>query len=275
MAQILLLKIDTDGVPLEMNSTSDDITLNSFTIQGGGPVLSGTGLDLNTQSATDATSFQVTNPATGYLNQTAGNLVFDNIMAKDRSNTMTTAADILFPVVTDTSGQLDAFRLPQVAGIPTATPTTSGEGFLVWDSADDKLFAWTGSAWEDLSIVQAANAIDDTYTAGVILTATNAVYLSASNTVSKALADSSAASRLLGFATAGAAAAAPVNVRKIGKLGGFSLLTAGARYYVDPSTAGAITATTPIGSGNTIVQAGYAATASVLDIQIQQLGRRA
>ena len=53
MAQIKLLKIDTDGVPVEFNSASDEITLASFTVQGGGPVMGATGIDMNGQDISD------------------------------------------------------------------------------------------------------------------------------------------------------------------------------------------------------------------------------
>jgi hypothetical protein len=80
---------------------------------------------------------------------------------------------------------------------------------------------------------------------------------------------------LLGFAIEGVSDTDPVLVRKFGVLGGFSGLTAGSRYFLSAATAGAVTATLPVGSGNVIVQAGYAKSATELDIQIQQLGKRA
>lgn len=274
MAQIKLLKIDSDGVPVEMNTSADDITLNSFTIQGGGPVLSPTGLNLNTQPITGLTNVTFVAPSSDTINQTAGNLIIDNIMAKERSNVMTTAADILFPVISDVAGQVDAFRVPAMAGVPSATPTVSGAGYLVYDSAEPALYAWTGSAWQDVSLATSAKYIDDSYTAANALTATNAVYISAADNVDKASASAAGTAQLIGFATAGAAASASVTIRKFGKLGGFSSLTPGARYYLS-ATAGNITSSVPVGIGNTIVQAGYATDATTLDIQIQQLGRRA
>ena len=133
MAQIRVLKISSDGIPLE-HSFTDDVTFTSFTVDGGGPVMSGTGIDMNGQDVSDLSDLVFTDPSVGTINQTAGSLIVDNLMAKERSNTLTTAADILFPTVTDSAGQVDIFRLPTIAGAPTATPTTSGEGFLLWDS---------------------------------------------------------------------------------------------------------------------------------------------
>lgn len=274
--QVKLLKIDTDGTPVEFNSTSDDITLNSYTVQGGGPALSGTGLDLNGQSATDAASFQVTDPTTGFLNQTAGNLTFDNIMAKERNNVMTTAGAILFPTVTDTGAQVDSFKIPNIAGAPTATPTFSATaGYLVYDSINKNLYAWDGVAWDNLNTVSSSQNIDDTYVAAVTIASRDVVYLSAADNVSPATAATATQAQALGFATAGASAAATVTVRKFGRLAGFTGLTAGSRYYVDGTTPGTITATVPTGSGHTIVQAGYAKNTTTLDIMIQNLGRRA
>jgi len=273
MAQILLLKIDTDGIPVEMNSTTDDITLNSFTVQGGGPVLDGTGLDMNNQDISDVQDLAFNNPATGTINQTAGNLVIDDIMGKERENTMTTSGSVAFPVITDVAGEVDAFRLPALAGTPTASPTNGGEGHLIWDSTNNKLYAWTGAAWDDLSSVSSANAIDDSYTSGGV-TANDAVYISAANTVSPADADAASTAQVIGFAKATVAAASPVDVRKVGILSGFSGLTAGSRYYLS-GTAGQITATIPVGAGQTIVQVGYAKNTTDLDILIQSLGRRA
>lgn len=275
MAQVKLLKIATDGVPLEFDSASDDITLASFTVQGGGPVLGATGLDLNGQAASDAASFQVTDPTVGFLNQTAGNLIFDNIMGKERSNVMTTASDILFPVVSDTAGQVDALRLPALAGAPTATPTNSGEGFAVWDSSNDKLYVWGGSSWIDLTATGTATDILNSYTAEVAVAAKDVVYISSADSVSPANAGAVATSYAVGFANASALLGNPVGVKTDGIIGGFSGLTPGARQYLSASVAGAITSTVPVGTGNTIVQVGYAKSATDVQIQLLQLGRRA
>lgn len=274
MGQVKLLKIHTNGVPVEFDAAADDITLNSFTVQGGGPVLSGTGLDAQNQDVSDVKDLIFNDPTTGTVNQTAGDLIIDNIMAKERDNEMTTAGAILFPVVADSAGEVDALRLPQIAGAPSATPTATGEGFIVWDSTGKKLWAWDGTAWDDLSSVSAANAIDDTYTADEALAARDCVYISAANSVSKADADADLTSQAIGFATAAALDTASVTVRKFGVLNGFSGLTVGARYFLS-ATAGAITATVPSGSGNSIVQVGYAKSATALDIRIESLGRRA
>lgn len=275
MAQVKLLKISSDGVPLEFTSSTDEITLLSFSVNGGGPVLSGTGLDMNGQAVTDASSIQVTDPTVGFLNQTAGNLIFDNIMAKERENTMTTAGGVAFPVITDVAGQVDAFRLPALAGIPSASPTNGGEGHLVWDSTNNHLYAWNGTAWDNLSTVDEAQKVVNPYTAEVAIAARDVVYISSADNVSPALGDNTSKSYVIGLAKAAALAAASVEVQSEGVMTGFSGLTAGSRYYLSDSVAGAITTTVPSGSGKTIVQMGYAKSASALHIHIEQLGRRA
>lgn len=276
MAQVRLLKIDpTYGIPYEMDTASDDITLNSYTVQGGGPVLSGTGLDMNNQDVSDVNDLAFNNPATGTINQTAGALIIDNLMAKERSNLLTTAADILFPTISDTAGQVDMLRLPSLAGSPTATPTTSGEGFLVWNSTADSLFAWTGSVWKDLSIVEDAERVTNVYTAEVSVAARDVVYISSADNVSPASASSATTSSgTIGLAKAAAAPAASVDVVSEGVMTGFSGLTAGARYYLS-TTAGAISTSIPTGSGNVVVLCGIAKSATELHVRIEDLGRRA
>jgi hypothetical protein len=275
LAQIRLLKISTDGVPLEFTSSADEITLLSYSVDGGGPVLSGTGLDLNNQDVSDVSDLVFNDPTTGTINQTAGNLIVDDVMAKDRANLMTTASDISFPVITDVAGEVDAFRLPALAGAPTASPTSGGEGHTVWDSSNNKLYVWDGSSWSDVAASGTATDVLNTYTAQVNVAARDVVYISSANNVSPAQSDAAATSYAIGFANATATATNPVGVKTDGIIGGFSGLTAGARYYLSAATAGAITATLPTGSGNTIVQVGYAKSATDVQIQLLQLGRRA
>lgn len=272
MAQVKLLKIGTDGVPTEFG-TGDDITMNSFAITGGGPILSATGLDMNGQDVTDLSDLVFTDPSVGTINQTAGAIIVDNLMGKERSNSMTATSDILFGAATDTAGQVDAFKVPHMAALPTSTPAAnSNPGFLV--SYNGSLYMWDGSAWNDLGVADSTNQVTNTYTADEALAARDALYISAADNVSKASASAAGTSQVVGFAKASAADTAPVEVVSEGVLTGFSGLTPGARYYLS-ATAGLITATIPVGSGNTIVQAGYAKSATALHIQIESLGRRA
>jgi hypothetical protein len=275
MAQVKLLKIASDGVSLEFDSSSDDITLNSYTVQGGGPVLSGTGLDLNNQDVVDVNDLAFNNPTSGTINQTAGNLIIDDIMGKERANVMTTASSVLFPAISDSAGEVDAFRVPSLAGAPSATPTVSGSGYLVFDTTGDNLYAWDGAAWKNLGVASAANNLDNSYTAEEALSARDVVYISSADSVSKAKADAAGTSQAIGFATAAVLITDPANIRSEGIVTGFSGLTAGARYYLSAATAGAITATIPAGSGNTIQSVGFAKSATAMHVQFQSLGRRA
>jgi len=276
MAQIKLLKISSDGVPLEFDSAADEITLNSFTVQGGGPVLSGTGLDMNNLDISDIQDLDFTDPSTATIDQTSGPLIVDDLMFQTKENSLTTAGAVLFPVVTDVADEVDAFRLPAIAGTPTATPADGGEGYMVWDSTNDILYAWDGAAWVNQSQATTASSVQNTYTADEALALNDALYISAADNVSKAIVSSGGApSRVVGFAKTSAIDTASVEVVSEGILSGFAGLTAGARYYVDPATPGLITTTTPVGTGNTLVQAGYAKSATVLHIHIEQMGRRA
>lgn len=274
MAQVKLLKIAADGVPLEFAST-DDITLNSFTA-GAGPVMSPTGINFNTQPITGLTNVTFASPSTNGLTQTASLLAADNIMGKDRGNLMTTAGDITFPVITDTAGQVDSFRLPALAGVPTASPTTGGSGHLVFDSTDNRLYAWNGSAWVDQTTVVATGSVQNPYTAGVGGTAArDVVYISAADTVLPAIASAAGTSQGIGFGVAAAIATATVQVQENGTMSGFTGLTAGSRYYLSGTTAGQITATIPTTSGHTILQVGYAKSTTAMHIRIENMGRRA
>jgi hypothetical protein len=275
MGQINLLKIGSTGIPLEMNTAADEITLASYTVQGGGPVLGASGLDLNAQDISDIKNVAFNNSATATIAVNGTTYVADKLMFESKENSMDVGAAVLFPVIADAVGEVDAFRVPALAGIPTAAPADGGSGYLVFDLTNKDLYLWDGAAWDNLNVVEAANAIDQIYTADEALTAVDAVYISAADNVSKAKGDADATSRLLGFAVASALDTNPVTVRKFGGLDGFAALTAGSRYFLSAATAGAITATVPVGSGNVIVQAGYAKNTTSLDIQIQQLGKRA
>lgn len=278
MAQVKLLKVHaTEGISQEHASGSDDVTFATYTVTGGGPVLSAN-LDMNTGTVSDATSYAVTTPASqGLVTTVASPLAFDNVMRKEGINIMTTGADVLFPVISDSAGQVDAFRLPALAGVPSASPTTSGEGYLVWDSSGNMLYAWDGAAWSSaITSAVSANNIDNSYIAAAgDLAARDCLSTNGTaDEAQKADANANSSSHVIGFATAAALAAAPVNVRSKGLLGGFTGLTAGARYFAS-ETAGAITASVPTTSAANIIQVGYAKNTTTLDIAIQPLSIRA
>lgn len=103
------------------------------------------------------------------------------------------------------------------------------------------------------------------FTSGEALTAGDAVYVSSSGTVSKAMANAESTS--LGFvglarSTVGSGAALQVIVG--GRISGLSGLTAGSRYYLSAATAGASTTTAPSASGQQVALVGIAMSATEL-----------
>lgn len=272
MAQIKLLKIHTNGLPIEFDSASDEITLASFTVQGGGPVLGATGLDMNGQDVSDLSDLVFTDPSVGTINQTAGSVIVDNLMAKERANAITSAGDIQFGVIADAAGEVDSLVLPKLAGAPTAVPT-AGEGSFLYDTTNDKLWLYTTAGWDDLSTVTSAKYVSNIYTAEEALAAVDAVYISSADSVSKADADVDAKASVIGFAKAAALITTDVEVVSEGVLTGFSGLTAGSRYFLS-ATPGLITDTAPTGAGNNIVSVGFAKSATALQIQIQYIGKK-
>lgn len=275
MAQVKLLKIDSDGVPVEFNSAADDITLNSFTVQGGGPVLSGTGLDMNNKDITEVQDISFQAPSTATINQTAGNLIVDDIMAKERNNVMTSAGAILFPsIVGATAGQVDSFKLPHSTLAPSVTPAFSSDaGYLM--SGAGKLYFWNGSSWDDYSTSLEAQQVANIFPAAGSLADRVCVYIDSSGNIEETDISVLASSQAVGFTKNSAATVGdPVSVASVGVLDGFTSLTPGARYYCDVIN-GQISSSIPTGSGLTIIQAGYAKSATELMVMIQQLGRRA
>lgn len=275
MAQVKLLKISVDGIPLEMAST-DDITLNSFTA-GAGPVISPTGVAMSNTSITGLANVTFTDPTTDTINQTAGTLIINNIVAKDRDNAIATSGSVIFPTVTDVAGQVDSLKLPNIAGPPTSTPAFSATaGYTVYDSTNGDPYVWNGTTWINLNLVKSAQhvifAAGNAGTGGV--TANDVVYYSAGDTVLPAINTSAGASNIIGFVTATVVAAGAVNVQQNGLLSGFTGLTPAARYYLD-ATAGKVTATLPTTSGATIVLCGVARNATTLLVNMESLGRRA
>lgn len=273
--QVKLIKIDTNGL-VEMDTSADEITLLSFTVTGGGPVLSGSGLDMNDTDISDVQDLAFVDPSTGTINQTAGAVIVDDLMAKERNNTMTTAGEILFPTVTDVSGEVDNFQVPTLAGAPTASPTNAGAGFLIYDSTGKSMWVWTGTEWDNMNTVASANNLDNNFLSDAAFLIRSAVYISSANHVSAAKADAFATSKVIGCATIAATAAEEtIPVRSFGILGGFSGLTAGAAYYLSAATAGAITATIPTGSGNSVIEIGVAKSTTELFVNPQIIIRRA
>lgn len=147
--------------------------------------------------------------------------------------------------------QLDGQNWPQADGTANQILKTDGAG--------------------QLSYVDAfASKISNSYTADEALLAVDALYISAADNVSKADASAESTARVIGFAEAGAADTASVNVVSEGVLGGFTGLTAGATYFLS-ETAGLITTTPPSNDESAVVQVGYAKSTTELHIHIEQV----
>jgi hypothetical protein len=212
MAQIKVLKIDSDGINREHDSTADDVTFLSGNFG-------------NVQVSANAIISTDTNGDLALTPDGTGDLVLDGV------------------------------NWPQADGSTGQILQTNGSGQLSW-----------------VDIPEFFNS----YTADEALADRDFVYVSAADNVSKCDASGGgAASQGIGFVTSSAADTDPVNVQSEGVLNGFTSLTAGARYYADPATPGLITSTLPTGTGQTIVQVGYAKSTTEMHIHIEQLGRRA
>lgn len=268
-----MLKIGIDGLPTEMDIASDEITLASFSA-GAGPQVAIAGIDMNNTDISAVQDLNFQDPTTATINQTAGNVVVDDIMAKDRENLMSVAAGIAFPVISNVAGEVDSFRLPSIASVPSAIPTNGGSGHLLFNSSNGHVYLYNGTLWDDLSTVSSAESIENSFDADVAVGVRDVVYISTEDKVSPASAAAEASARAIGFATNAATAGQAVSVKSDGLVTGFSGLTAGSRYYLS-TTAGQIAKTVPTGTGNVIVQCGYAKNPTSLKIQFQNLGRRA
>jgi hypothetical protein len=99
------------------------------------------------------------------------------------------------------------------------------------------------------------------------VTAFDAVYVSAADTIIKAKADSGSTKNVLGLALTTASAAASVSVQTNGVVVGMSGLTAGALYYLSGGTAGALTTTAP--TTGWVVQLGIAISTTSLYLDPQ------
>lgn len=121
------------------------------------------------------------------------------------------------------------------------------------------------------NVAQLQGAITNDYVAGATVTNGNAVYVDSSGNIQNAIASVAASSEavgiLVGVPQAGQTTAASgerCTVVVLGLVGGFSSLTPGVVYYVDATTAGAITATQPTGSLKWAKSIGYAKSATEL-----------
>ena len=124
------------------------------------------------------------------------------------------------------------------------------------------------------AVIAGDGATTVTGTAGVAITAGQAVYKD-STTGKYLLADSDsatvAAKRAAGVALNGAALNQPIKVLTAGAVTIGATLTAGATYFLS-NTAGGICPDADVGTGENVCLIGVAASASVLNVDIQNPG---
>jgi len=114
--------------------------------------------------------------------------------------------------------------------------------------------------------------LDGTYTANVgtgPVAAGDLVYITAAGLVEPAIA-TAAASLADGYCITGATSGNPVTVHLSGENTAVAGLTVGSEYYLDASTAGAITATPPAGATQFQQPVGFAVTATQLHFRPQR-----
>jgi len=128
--------------------------------------------------------------------------------------------------------------------------------------------------------LQAADTLDASTGGKDIINLTNAnagnlvlgepVYISASGSMDKAQANAAATAKVIGFVADATVATGAVGACQTdGVLSGLTGLTPGASYFLDATTAGAMTTTAPITAGQFNVHLGTAISATELEISIK------
>ena len=274
MAATKLLFIHpTTGLSTEHTSTAD-ITFQSYAVSGSGPILNAN-LSMASGLISSVGQLSFTTPSAQGILQTASTLAADNIMGKERDNVMSTTGSIIFPTITDSAGAVDSFKVPNLAGNPTAVPTfSSTPGYMVYDSSNGLLKLWNGSLWSsDIATASSVPKTIDmtTYVSAASLSANSVVYISGEGLVNLADSDAEATGRVIGFQVGAINNAVQASVQSNGSLAGFTSLVAGSRYFLG-SVAGSVTTT--VASAGVIVQVGYAANSTTMNVIIQQLAAR-
>ena len=126
-----------------------------------------------------------------------------------------------------------------------------------------------------LSVNEAERIENDINVDAAVAVGDPVYWTSTGDRVSPADAATVATTRPIGVAlTAQSTVGDPTNVVSIGKAAGvLSTATPGARYYL--AAGGGLTATRPVGTGNRIIQMGFAQNADDLWVEIQDFGRAA
>jgi hypothetical protein len=170
---------------------------------------------------------------------------------------LSTSADAIFDVdLAAEFANIDINAQFKIGGVATSANVTSANlNTLTAGSTSnaDSLHTHAGSA---LSMTAGTGGIAQY----------DAVKISGNDTVLKAQADALANAAVIGFSEAAIAESSAGNISLNGAVieGVLSGATAGAKYYLSAATAGAISTTVPTGSGEVILQVGYAKNATDL-----------
>jgi hypothetical protein len=178
------------------------------------------------------------------------------------ANTLTTSSSGL-----DVTGVPSLFKINGVA--TSANVTSANLGTLTAGSGSD------ASSLHTHTSVSAAGAVQKTYTAdGTGISAGRAVYYSANNTISQAANTANASSDIIGIAPSSISASGTGTVVRLGIAAAvISSASAGTPYYLGPT--GIPIVFSSIASGARVIRLGFAANATDLDVQIQDLGKKA
>lgn len=267
MALIKVVKMAADGFPLQLDVNADQIDAFGFEVTAGG-----TGIDMNNTDLQDVKDISFNDPTANTINQTAGSLIVDNIMAKERENTLTTGGGIAFPVIADNAGEVDALRLPSLAGVPTAAPTNGGSGHILFDDSNDDVYVYTGAAWKNLSVSEQSSSVEADYVDAVGASLGSPMYISASGQVSESSASNADAKKVIGVLKSTTGLGNPCKVITSGLCDVFAGLTPGDVYYLN-NGGGGYTNVAPSGSGDHIVKIGIAKSATEMEVCLQYLGQ--
>lgn len=164
---------------------------------------------------------------------------------------------------------LDKSASETISGAFTfSTDLTVNANIVVTGTVDGRDVATDGAK---LDTIEAASNIG-TFTAGETLTAGDVVYMAADGKVYQALANGvPIEARVLGIANEAGTTNNPVDIVIHGNDTNQVGLTVGSPYFLS-TTAGAISATAPTGSGEVIVRVGYATSATSINIQPTVIG---
>lgn len=169
----------------------------------------------------------------------------------------------------DTGGdEIDVTALSGLLADPQDAGSLQSNPVSVAAPGVGQVLTWGGAAWAPATPVIGADYDTLVGVTGPGLGVNDVVYISASNTAAKADASGVATGPAMGVVVAEAVGL--VDIRLFGKVTTFVGLTPGTEYYVS-TTAGAITATPPVTTGEYVQPVGIALTATTLLVNTQRM----